>query len=275
MSRIKLVMLIIVLCVSAFLVPSTGWAKTHANKIAFKDVVIPQDNVVDNVVVIGNDLRIAGTVKDVIVVIRGNLTIEKTASIEEDVIVLGGNVYQEEGAVLKESVFAIGPQIENLVALVLAGFMLLMYGFVKLLATIAMIIVPAVFAWGAKGKMPLLRGIAEQRVVKNLVLGALGCLAVFIVSALFVVSVIGIPLALLVGIVSILAVLFGLSGLCAAIGEKIAYKIGAADRPVFIHTLYGAIAIALLSNLPFVGVFVAFSSLLYGMGVIMMMLFKK
>ena len=65
---------------------------------------VAQGQTVDNVVVFGSDAVIKGTVKGSVVVIDGDLSIEKSAKIKDVVLVIGGQIKQEQGAKVTDEV---------------------------------------------------------------------------------------------------------------------------------------------------------------------------
>ena len=106
-------------------------------------------------------------------------------------------------------------------------------------------------------------------------MGLLLGLAFLLLEMLLVISVVGIPLALLTGLVFMLAATFGVSGVCQALGGKLAAKVGDSGKPAWIQAFYGALAIVLIANIPFLGpVFLVFI-LLLGAGLLALTITQK
>jgi hypothetical protein len=59
------------------------------------------------------------------------------------------------------------------------------------------------------------------------------------------------------------------------IGIRIAARNGLIKRPIFIQVLCGSIVIALISNIPFLGLFVVLLSMLFGTGAVVMNLCRR
>ena len=106
-------------------------------------------------------------------------------------------------------------------------------------------------------------------------MGLLSGLAFLLLESLLIVSVVGIPFAFILGICFILAAIFGTSGVCLTIGGKIVSKMGEFDKPHWLQTLYGAIVVALVANIPFIGPLIFSFVLLLGIGLVSLALFQK
>jgi len=243
--------------------------------VEWKDVVIPRDAVVDNVVVIGGNVTIAGTVKDEVVVINGNLTLQKTAQLSKRVFVIDGQIIQEEGAVVRKSFVNIRPDSANLTSLFFAGSMVLLLEFIKLAGSVFIIIIPPILVWGFPKKSSGLRMICEQYFSKNIALGVLSSFAFLIIETLLIISIVGIPLAILLGVLFLVAAILGVSSLCMTIGVRIAARIGFIEKPIFTQVLCGSTAVAVITNIPFAGILVLLMVMLFGIGAVVMSLCRQ
>lgn len=243
--------------------------------VEWKDVTIPRDTVVDNVVVIGGNVTIAGTVKNEVVVINGNLTLQKTAQLSERAFVIDGKIIQEEGALVRKSFVNIRPDSANLTSLFFAGIMTLLLEFIKLTIGIFIVMIPPLLAWGGKKKNSEFQMICEKYFFKNIFIGILASIAFFIIETLLTISVVGIPLGIIFAVVFLVIAIVGISALCMTMGIWIANKISLVDKSIFIQTLCGSTLIALLVMIPFAGIIVLSLAILFGIGVVIMSLCKR
>lgn len=243
--------------------------------VEWKDVVIPQDAVVDNVVVMGGNVTIAGTVKDEVVVINGNLTLQKTAKLNKRAFVIDGRIIQEAGAVVRKSFVNIRPDSVNLTSFFFAGSMVLLLEFIKLASAVFIVIIPPIVVWGFKQESKKFRLICERYFLKNIGLGVLSSLAFLIIETLLIISVVGIPLAILFGVLLLLMTIFGISGLCMTIGVRIAARTDLMDKSIYMQVVCGSITMALIVNIPFIGILVLFVAMLFGLGAMMMSLCRR
>lgn len=243
--------------------------------IDFKNVFIPPDAVVEHVVVVGGNVTIAGTVIDEVVVINGNLTLLPTAKLEKRVFVLGGRFTEEAGAVVKKGIVHLEAGTANITSILLAALLVFLWGFVQLTATFALVILLPALSWGFRSRCRQLELICRSACGRAVVLGLLSGVAFLLLESLLIVSIVGMPLALFIGLFFLLLAIFGASGVCLAIGGRLAAKTGEVDKPAWLQTLYGAIVVALVANIPFLGpLFLAFI-LLLGVGLVSMTIMDK
>jgi hypothetical protein len=174
--------------------------------------------------------------------------------------------------VVKKSFINIRPDSANLTSLFFAGSMVLLLEFMKLAGSVFIVVIPPVLVWGGKKHSNRFRMVCERYFLKNIGLGALSSLAFLIIETLLIISVVGIPLAILFGMLLVMAIIVGMSGLCMTIGIRIAARVGFIDQPIFTQVLCGSTAIALIVNIPFIGILVLLVTMLFGLGAVMMSL---
>ena len=242
--------------------------------IDFKNVYIPQATAVDHVVVIGGDVTIGGEVTDEVIVINGNLTLLSTAQLNKHVFILGGHLTKDSGAVIKEGVVNLEATSSNVASILLAILLLLLLGFMQLVVTFALLLILPVLSWAFHSRCRQLAGLCQSAGGKAAALGVLSGLAFVLFASLLILSVVGMPLALFVGLAFLIIAIWGASGVCLAIGEWFAGKTGEYDQPAWLQTLYGATIVALTVNIPFLGPLFLGFILLLGVGVVSMSILK-
>lgn len=243
--------------------------------IDFKNVFIPRDAVVEHVVVVGGNVTIAGTVIDEVVVINGNLTLLPTAQLEKRVFVLGGRFGEESGAIVKKGIVNLEAGSTNITSILLAALLIFLWGFIQLAATFALLIILPALSWGLRSRCRQLELVCQAACGKAVALGLLSGLAFLLLESLLIVSIVGMPLAIFMGVFFLLIATFGASGVCLAIGGRLAAKTGEFDKPAWLQTLYGAIVVALVANIPFLGPLFLSFILLLGVGVVSLAFMRK
>lgn len=243
--------------------------------IDFKDVFIPPDAFVDHVVVIGANVTIAGDVSDEVVVINGNLTLLPTAQLEKRAFVLGGRFTEEAGAVVKRGIVNLEAASTNITSILLAALLVFLWGFVQLTVAFTLVVILPALSWGFRSRCSQLALVCQSACGKAVVLGLLSGLAFLLLESLLIVSVIGMPLALFMGLFFLLTAVFGASGVCLAIGGRLAAKTGEFDKPAWLQTLYGTIVVALVANIPFLGTLFLTFILLLGVGLVSLSFMQK
>jgi len=243
--------------------------------IDFKDVFIPPDALVDHVVVVGGNVTIAGDVSDEVVVINGNLTLLPTAQLEKRVFVLGGRFTEEAGAVVKRGIINLEATSTNITSILLAALLVFLWGFVQLAATLTLIMILPALSWGFRSRCQQLALVCQSACGKAVAMGLLSGLAFLLLESLLLVSIVGMPLALFMGLFFLLTAVFGTSGVCLAIGGRLATKTGEFDKPAWLQTLYGTIVVALIANIPFLGPLFLGFILLLGVGLVSLAFMQK
>jgi hypothetical protein len=76
-------------CALTFIMPTKAMAK---GIFEHQDTIVPENQTVEDVVVVGGDATILGTVNDSVIVLNGNVDLKASAKINGFVLVIGGNV---------------------------------------------------------------------------------------------------------------------------------------------------------------------------------------
>lgn len=127
MKKTKKTLFILLIFISILLIPGMAWARDGGAIVRIgQDITIPEGEVYDAVVGIGNNISINGTISDAIVVIGGNLEMEGSlgdalvlvgseahlkSSFTGDVVVVGSKVTLAPGVILAGDIVSVGSQI--------------------------------------------------------------------------------------------------------------------------------------------------------------------
>lgn len=112
-----------------------GAEKAEApNILSHEAVNVAADQVIERLLVAGADATVAGTVKEGIVIVDGNLRLAPAARVRESIVVLGGRVEQEPGAQVEGYLISIPPQ----------GFPILnlLVGLLVLITMLSLVVLP-------------------------------------------------------------------------------------------------------------------------------------
>lgn len=266
MCNLKKILLCLFL-LTGFVLPVSAAAITSGNVVNFADTLVPADSTMDTVIVIGGNAFIAGNVREDVVVLNGNATLASTANVRKRVLVLGGNLETEPGASIGKGVFQIGGNFAMASALASAGLIIALLGLIKIAVTLTLISIPVILTWFCKTQVQEMSGIVQRNPVKTAWVGFLGGLALATVSLVLSITLIGIPVAILFIMAALAVSLMGLAGICCALGQALPFSVPTGERHTFFCTLYGAILLALLFNVPFIGVVAVKLSLLMAFGI--------
>lgn len=197
-----------------------------------KDVVVEEDEEIDgDVVALGGDVEVRGTVNGSVVAIGGDVDIFTTGVVEEDAVSVGGQVTKRAGGVVRGEKVSVGflrsPGIRlpfgrthfpmfhpfgfPAWAFVARIFKILFFLF---LGIVVLAILPK--------NVNKIKEKVKQDFLKSGLVGLLAEILVIPVFILLIITIIGIPVALLIQpLLIIAALILGYTGTCLFVGEKL------------------------------------------------------
>lgn len=237
----------LVLAISLFVLKP---AFAAGDVIQNKNTMVEKGQHVETLVVFGHDAVVNGSVDDGVIVIDGNLSIQSSANINGLVLVLGGNIHQQAGANVTEDVmsFAFGHGIKF--GFLLALILVVALWFARLALSLLFLILSAATGWLLKEKIkPFERSITENP-IKLLIIGGLTSLILLAVESLLVISVIGIPVAIVLFVMPFVFFFIGLAAVSNQVGRFLA---GHEKRTARKNLLLGVFLVVACINFPFLG----------------------
>ncbi|HET7615864.1 MAG TPA: hypothetical protein VFK27_02815, partial [Bacillales bacterium] len=202
------------------------------------------------VVVFGNNAVIKGTVAEGTIVIDGDLTITPSAKVHGLVLVIGGNVHQQAGAKVSHDVltFSFGKEIDF--GLLLAGVLVLSGWLVKLGLSLLFLILSVTAGMLLRRRQNYFIKPVIDSPGKLLLIGAITAVLFTAVELLLVISVIGIPVAVILLLLPFVFFFIGFSTLADMAGKKMVWR---DDQPVWVRLFFGSFMIVAVMNIPLVG----------------------
>ena len=235
------------------------------------DVTVHQSGVIaGSLVTMGGNANIEGTVQKDLVTMGGDARLQNGAKISGDVVTMGGNVARDAGAdVLGKQVdlFAKGVNLHfddhtpkafnwkmpRWVAPAVQATSLLIFSMFALLFMLA---------------MPERMQYAERKMLENpprvFAVGVLGSLLFLGTFVTLCVTLVGIPLALMLGVAYWIACALGVTVSALALGTLIPWD--KAKQHALLATSLGLLMIIAMSLVPFVGSFVLVLATFFGLG---------
>ncbi|MED1203864.1 hypothetical protein [Heyndrickxia acidicola] len=252
MRGIKLVLLSLAFLLTAsFILVKPAWADAR-NIFNQKETIVPEDQNVENLVVLGDNATINGRVRVSVVVINGNLKINKTADITGPVLVIGGNVEQEKGAHVSEQIISVNMNHQTQDSFILGGMLFLGYWILKLAGSIVIVAITVLAGLLARKR---LRAAEEKRNLfinpgRVIVTGLMASLAIGALSFFLTIVVIGIPVVILMLLGVMAAFIAGMVLLSAEMGKRISWVDGKSN---WLVELTGSALIVSAFNFPLIG----------------------
>lgn len=237
-----------------------------------EDITIEEGEVVNgDVVAIGGDIRIAGTVAGDVVAVGGDVIAEPTAVIRGDAVSVGGKVVKEPGAQIRGSrigthfppkfLFRWGtkgwrgpPPYPHPRFTPGAGFTLVLFFVFLCLSLLITLFLP--------NHIKRINASIEGGFLKAGLVGLLVDILILPVFVMLCITIIGIPVALLVEpIVLFVALILGFAGIGLFLGEKINQTTSLTLSSPLTKVLVGGIIIELL---PFLAILVGIGGGIFG-----------
>jgi hypothetical protein len=237
-----------------------------------KHVIVPEKEKVENVIVLGNDAEIRGHVKVGVLVVNGDLTMNKTAIVNGPVIVIGGHVHQEKGARISEHLITINLNDPMQNSFIFGGILFLSTWVIRVAFSLLLVIVTVLLGLILKRKTLDQEELLLKRPGKTLIIGFMASLALTTLGTFLVLTIIGIPVAILVFVASVISFFIGLLILSKELGRQ--WKI-LDDKPEWLKLLVGSGLAVSMINFPVVGGVCLLFLIWFSLGITMTWIYSK
>jgi hypothetical protein len=256
--------------------------QTGGQKISvFEDLTIGPGESWDNVVVVGGDAVIEGTVRNGVVVVGGNLTVRAGASIghspsghpdDAAIVTVFGKLTIEPGAVVSGRVVDIAGGASGALHAVFVDPIVQPWRWDSILgwilSTVFLALVALIIAAIAPRQVAFVRDRARRHFFSSLGWGVLGAVIfVPLVTIILIVTLIGIPVVVpWLGIVLPVMLLFGFVAIGAVVGRLILGKREDQRAQVMLAAIMGVVILSVIRWIPFAGAIIIFLAFLLGFG---------
>jgi len=234
------------------------------DRVAFGgDVVVPRGERARDVIAFGGDAIIHGEATRDVVAFGGDIQVHRGAIVRGDLASLGGEVHIDEGAVVEHEPMPMpqpSAQMERESLMAEALDSAPRHGLLFLLGLVMLGLMRERHASLARAvvKAPIRSGF----------LGLIGFVGAIVLGVVLAITVVGIPGAILVALLSFLGVYVGIATMASVIGAALPLK-GLADRPVA-QLGVGVVILFGLSLIPVVDAVVACFAALIGFGAVLL-----
>jgi len=189
-----------------------------------KDVVVEEDETIDgSVVAICGNVDVKGTVTQDVVAVCGNAKVASTGVIEGDVVSVGGEVQKETGATVRgqKTTVSFGPKGTFRFPPFIGGFSGFAF-FARIIKIIFFLFIGIVMISIVPRHVTKVKDKINQDFFKCALIGFVAEILILPVFLLLIITIIGIPLAILVEPLLVVATfILGYTGVSYFIGEKL------------------------------------------------------
>ena len=227
--------------------PKINVEPSSADIVRFgKDIVVEEDETVDgSVVAIGGNVEVKGTVNQDAVAIGGSVKVASTGVIEGDVVSVGGEVQKDTGATVrgKKTTVSFGPKG-------LVGFPPFMGGFrgfafiARIIKIIFFLFLGIVVISIAPRNVTKVKDKINQDFFKCALAGFIAEILILPIFLLLIITIIGIPVAILVEPLLIVVSFFlGYTGVSYFVGERLKSRTSLKPETPVMTLIMGVLAV--------------------------------
>ncbi|MDP4159183.1 MAG: hypothetical protein Q8911_05380 [Bacillota bacterium] len=228
-------------------------------------LVVPAGHTVESVFAVSTDAHIAGSVKDVVLVINGDVYLEPTAQTDL-VIDLGGQVINPSNIPVPTGVFRLTftPKFTN--ELMIGGAMILCLWLVRLILSVFAIVLFTGLGYLLRNRIQQGVTLLAASPIKILSIGAAASLIILGLILILSLTVIGIPVAMLIALIATIAALLGMLPLLEYMGQHL-LSTRLFEYPALSRWFLTVLVFVSVLNLPLMGLMVLLGAIFTGMGV--------
>lgn len=197
----------------------------HGDMVKFgKDVRVDEgEKVKGDVVSIGGDVRVNGLVTGSAVSIGGNVFISSTGIVETDAVSVGGDVIKEPGAIIKGESVGLSFLPTHIWRLKSVPFLYNGAGFIFSIITVMFLFFLGILVLALAPKnVAKVKAKVKENMWKSGLIGFLGEILILPVFVLLLITIIGIPVALVIlPLAILLGMLLGFTSVSLIVGENL------------------------------------------------------
>ncbi|MGE8206939.1 hypothetical protein ACQKP0_20720 [Heyndrickxia sp. NPDC080065] len=262
--------LLAVIMLSFLLIPPVLAAEDGI--VHYKKTVIPEHEKIENVIVLGSDATISGEVTTAVIVINGNLQINKTAKIKGPVLVLGGKINQQQGADVSEHIISLNFNNQTQNSFILGGILFLSSWIIRLILSMITILLTVLASLFIRKRITQIPEYITKKTGKVIITGFIISFALFALSVLLTIVIIGIPIVILIILGIFISFFLGMAYLSHRIGEGIKVI---DEKTDWIKILVGSIVLVSMMNLPLFGGIILFLITCYTLGFVITWMYQR
>ncbi len=214
-------------------------------------ILVSAGHSAETVVAVNTDARIAGVVTDVVFAINGNVYLEPTAQVDL-IIDLGGHVYNSAQRPVRTGVFEVNFTQTLINQLLLGTAILFGVWFARVVSSLVAIVIFTALGYFMKNRLAEMKGLLSSSALRLFGVGTGSALVAVCLAVLLSLTVIGIPAAVFLLIVCLVATSLGLVPVIDYLGSKLLSQ-RVQEYPSLTKWLSQSLLFAALVNLPLLG----------------------
>lgn len=267
--RGSVVVTLVTFCIISVGMVARGTDVVYAERInhiiSHSATFIAQGETVADLVVIGNDVHVDGAVTDILIVINGNAYLASGAHVES-LIDIGGQVRREPGAKVN-NIFTLTFNHPLLNSTVIGGALIAFLAGLQLTVSAAIVLVPMLLSILLKPWMQTSIFYLEKSARRMGSIGLFATVTAIAVAVALSATLVGIPIAALVGLMYLSIGAVGLANVSVFIGKTLLDAF-TKQKHTWMQSLLGATLLMAFANIPFIGVLIFACMWIIGVGTV-------
>lgn len=255
---------IIIISILLFSLPNYALADAIVTQVGGNPITVPEGHSVETVLSVGADARIAGSVTDAVFVVNGNVYLEPTAQVDL-VIVLGGHVYNSALKGAKTGVFEVNFTEKLINETLLAGALLFGIWVLRVVVSLLGIVFFTGLGYFMRNRLSSSENLLSTAFIRLFGIGTAFVMLLVSFAVLLTLTVFGIPIAVLILILGVIAAVLGLVPVMQFVGNKLLSP-RILEYPAITRWLAQSILFVALVSLPLIGFVFLIAMGLTGLG---------
>jgi hypothetical protein len=234
------------------------------------DLTVEEGTKVHNVLVIGGQITVEGTVENRVIDIGGSVVLGNTAVVGGNVFCLGGIIVRGRGAEVRGSVTEINSNdisqaVTNALSEEWEGWSWI-FAIISMSIFLGLLIITVVTVLLLPKPVRLISDVIKEKPFKVTVWGLGGLVLIVPLAVLLAISVVGIVLIPLEMTIVLCTVLIGFIAVSQLVGRKLFSILKRNDQSMMCETIWGLMILWLIGWIPYVGWMVKVCAIVLGMG---------
>jgi hypothetical protein len=238
------------------------------------DLTIEEGTKVHNVLVMGGQITVEGTVENHVTAIGGSVVLAKTAVVGGNVFCLGGIIVRGKGAEVLGSVTEINSNdisqaVTNALSEEWEGWSWI-FAVISISIFLGLLIITIVTVLLIPKPVRLISAAIKEKPFKVTMWGLGGLVLIVPLAVLLAISVVGIVLIPLEMTIVLCAVLIGFISVSQLVGRKLFAVLKRNDQSMMRETVWGLMILWLIGWVPYVGWMVKVCAIVLGLGAVLL-----
>ena len=247
-----------------FFLPNYALADAIVTQVGGNPITVTEGHSVETVLSVGADARIAGSVTDAVFVVNGNVYLEPTAQVDL-VIDLGGHVYNSALKGAKTGVFEVNFTEKLINETLLAGALLFGIWVLRVVVSLLGIVFFTGLGYFMRNRLSSSENLLSTAFLRLFGIGTAFVMLLVSFAVLLTLTVFGIPIAVLILILGVIAAVLGLVPVMQFVGNKVLSP-RILEYPAITRWLAQSILFIALVSLPLIGFVFLIAMGLTGLG---------